>query len=37
VHQEVLIGTGQGNQVRTFHVPELFTFDPAEAVRTARR
>ena len=22
--QEVLMGTGQGNQVRTFHVPELF-------------
>lgn len=24
LHQEVLVGTGQGNQVRTYHMPELF-------------
>jgi hypothetical protein len=33
-HQEVLIGTGQGNQVRTFHVPELFA---TSGTQTARR
>jgi hypothetical protein len=33
-HQEVLIGTGQGNQIRTFHVPELFA---TSGISTARR
>jgi hypothetical protein len=32
-HQEVSIGTGQGNQIRTFHVPELFA---ATGTNTAR-
>jgi hypothetical protein len=34
VHQEVLIGTGQGNQIRTFYVPELFA---AGSTSSARR
>ena len=24
IHEEVLIGTGQGNQVRTFFAPEIY-------------
>jgi hypothetical protein len=35
--QEVLIGTGQGNQVRTFVVPELFTADSNSAARGSSR
>ena len=36
-HQEVLIGTGQGNQIRTFVVPELFTAGPISAARGSGR
>jgi hypothetical protein len=35
-YQEVIIATGQGNELRTFHVPELFAPDaPGPANRTA--
>lgn len=37
LHQEVLIGTGQGNQIRTFVVPELFTGGPISAARGSGR
>jgi hypothetical protein len=37
LHKEVLIGTGQGNQIRTFHVPELFeTAIPTSSARNTR-
>jgi hypothetical protein len=36
MHQEVLIGTGQGNQIRTYVVPELFATTGAQAPSTAR-
>ena len=37
-YQEVIIATGQGNELRTFHVPELFDMPaPTPASRTAAR
>ena len=32
-HKEVLVATGEGNQIRTFSVPELFDWDSAKAGR----
>lgn len=35
-HQEVLVGTGQGNQVRTYLMPELFAAGANSSARASR-